>query len=264
MIPKESLPLFYYIVFPLSLVLLIVIEVISKNWRNSSLFILFNGSRSSFYDLFAILADKLSFYVIFLDFFTFHKYSEFKSLLGSLHLLEGIQLPIWLNSILCLLTIDFVHYWFHRLYHYSNSLYHWHSFHHSAKNLSIFVVYRDHVLEYLFKSRFILLILWGPNHSLFYSMLFRDLFLLSNHMRWDTDWGTLGKIFVSPNFHRVHHHSSTMRYNFGAVFSFWDHIFGTKYYGPKITEFTVPESDYDNKNPLIAYLSPFWKMFKLK
>jgi len=47
----------------------------------------------------------------------------------------------------------------------------------------------------------------------------------------DTGWsfGPLGRIFVSPSFHEVHHSSLEphLDKNYGGVLSIWDRLFGT-------------------------------------
>jgi len=49
------------------------------------------------------------------------------------------------------------------------------------------------------------------------------------HSRYMGDWGILGKILVSPKFHRAHHGSQEKYWNknMGRMFSFWDKLFGT-------------------------------------
>ena len=39
----------------------------------------------------------------------------------------------------------------------------------------------------------------------------------------------LSKIFVTPNFHKIHHHYILPHtdHNYGNIFSLWDHLFGT-------------------------------------
>ena len=46
----------------------------------------------------------------------------------------------------------------------------------------------------------------------------------------------LSLIFVTPNFHKVHHHyvQPYTDTNYGNIFSFWDHIFGTAVYEKKM------------------------------
>ena len=51
-----------------------------------------------------------------------------------------------------------------------------------------------------------------------------------SHFDLDVHYGPiLGKILVSPRYHRVHHSSDPAQYNtnFGIIFSFWDYLFGT-------------------------------------
>jgi len=53
------------------------------------------------------------------------------------------------------------------------------------------------------------------------------------HANVRTNFGPLGHIFVSPQFHRIHH-SIELRHrdlNFGVALTIWDRLFGTMYRG---------------------------------
>ena len=47
----------------------------------------------------------------------------------------------------------------------------------------------------------------------------------------------LSYVFVTPHFHKVHHHyvQPYTDTNYGNIFSFWDHIFGTAVYEEDVT-----------------------------
>jgi sterol desaturase/sphingolipid hydroxylase (fatty acid hydroxylase superfamily) len=53
--------------------------------------------------------------------------------------------------------------------------------------------------------------------------------LLLQHSEWDWTYGRLGRIFVSPAFHRIHHSKDQRLHdrNYAMLFSFWDDLFGT-------------------------------------
>ena len=53
--------------------------------------------------------------------------------------------------------------------------------------------------------------------------------LLLQHSEWDWTYGPLGRVFVSPAFHRIHHAKDERLHNcnYAMLFSFWDDLFGT-------------------------------------
>ena len=49
------------------------------------------------------------------------------------------------------------------------------------------------------------------------------------HANLNWTFGPLGKLFVSPVFHRWHHCADVHDVNFASTFSLWDRMFGTCY-----------------------------------
>ncbi len=143
------------------------------------------------------------------------------------------EVPTWLAVPIYLLLGDLVLYWIHRLQHMIPVLWAFHTVHHSQEQLNTLTQYRRHPLEMLYAqvAMFVVfvLILGIPMHT--WIWLYAILVALQGLQHAELDW-RFGKVYplvVSPVFHSIHH-STDPRYahaNFGAMFSFWDYLFGT-------------------------------------
>ena len=172
-----------------------------------------------------------------------------------LRLLEGMHPAAgWL--VIIVLT-DGINYWTHRWGHAYRWLWCFHCLHHSADRLTPLVRFRVHFGEMTFFGlvKALPLVMLGPPIvglpvgpwlplSLF------PIFLQAvAHADMDWGYGWLGKVVVSPRFHRLHHSMDPAQAgtNFGQIFSFWDYLWGTAdasrtrplAYG---TDLAIPES----------------------
>jgi sterol desaturase/sphingolipid hydroxylase (fatty acid hydroxylase superfamily) len=129
-------------------------------------------------------------------------------------------------------TADFVGYWSHRLRHASNFLWSFHTIHHSQRVLTIMTNYRFHFVD----ETVLRLCLFIPFQILGTTLqvwLWLDFILawvlLLQHSEWSWTYGPLGRVFVSPAFHRIHHAKDERLHNcnYAMLFSFWDDLFGT-------------------------------------
>ncbi len=144
------------------------------------------------------------------------------------------ELPYWSRFLIGVLTVDFLRWIQHRLNHTVPLFWHFHAVHHSQRELNLFTESRYHICEYLVSQTFItipLLILAINTPQIIYFALFHEWFVRFSHGNIKTNLGPLRYILVTPQSHRVHHsiepfHRQT---NFGTMFSFWDHLFGTQY-----------------------------------
>ncbi len=141
-----------------------------------------------------------------------------------------IPVNIW-TTILCILVIDFLYYWEHRLEHKIRILWSYHSIHHSSPiynyTTALRVPFIDTFVTWVF---YLPAILIGFNP---YIVLLSVVFMLTYQFWLHTEIiGKLGwyeKIFMTPSQHRVHHGADDIYLdkNFGAVLSIWDRMFGT-------------------------------------
>lgn len=147
-----------------------------------------------------------------------------------LNLLVG--LPPALQILAVVVVFDFVGYWSHRLRHSSRLLWAFHTVHHSQTKLTPMANYRIHFVDetVLRLCAFIPFQILGPGIAIW---LWVDLamawILLVQHSEWSWTYGRLGRLVVSPAFHRQHHSTDVrlQNRNFAMLFSFWDDLFGT-------------------------------------
>jgi len=131
-----------------------------------------------------------------------------------------------------ILACDFIGYWSHRLRHANNFLWSFHTIHHSQTSLTIMTNYRFHFVDetVLRLCLFIPFQILGTTITVW---LWADFImawvLLLQHSEWNWTYGRLGRIFVSPAFHRIHHAKDEQLHNcnYAMLFSFWDDLFGT-------------------------------------
>lgn len=155
-------------------------------------------------------------------------------------LLNQIIVPYPIKVVIGVLCFDFTFYWAHRLYHVSPLFWRLHRVHHSDHIMDSATSLRFHPLDALLDSSMIIIAAavfgLGIETVLFFFALFIPL-LFAQHSNFIFPLWTdtfLGKIFVSPNLHKVHHHQKQefTDSNFGFLFILWDKIFGTYKYLP--------------------------------
>jgi len=159
-------------------------------------------------------------------------------------------------------------YWFnHWLSHKVPLLWEFHKVHHTAEVLTPLTNFRVHpVYTWIFTNilAFSAAVANGFGHYLFgdaaYQYAFADtniilvlfihayVHLQHSHM-WIAFTGVLGRIFVSPAHHQVHHSADPKHFNknFGSCLALWDWIFGTLYIPSKEREpLTFGFADHPN------------------
>lgn len=149
------------------------------------------------------------------------------------HLL--FQLPPWLGVFGCLLLIDFLYYWGHRVMHHR---WFWdqHAWHHSPRYLTWLSGSRTTLLNHLVLNAVptVLTVLIFPIPPSREAVVFVMAFLrLVDHLHHTNlrlpgqDW--LEWIFITPRLHYVHHADQRQwsDSNYGLVFSWCDRLFGT-------------------------------------
>ena len=141
-------------------------------------------------------------------------------------------MPPWLQILSIIAVADFVGYWSHRWRHSYNYLWVFHSIHHSQTKLTVFTNYRFHFVDetLLRLWMFIPFQMLGTSVAIWLWLDFITAWiLLLQHSEWDWTYGPLGRIFVSPAFHRIHHAKDERLHNknYAMLFSFWDDFFGT-------------------------------------
>lgn len=188
-------------------------------------------------------------------------------------LFHQLQLPYWIKLIAGVALFDMTSYWFHRMAHKVPLLWRLHRVHHSDTTMDSSTFFRGHPIEILvFGTASILAVaIFGMDLLTFglYIFIFTPFAFVEHTNLTFPAWidKTLGLIFVTPNFHKVHHEQN-QHYtdsNFADIFILWDRLFGTFKYKPvKQIKFGLAEFD-DKKRQSFLYLmiSPFINISRL-
>ena len=110
-----------------------------------------------------------------------------------------------------------------------------HAVHHAQEEINVFTDDRAHWFDLLFRhaATFVLLFMFQvlaiPTVAAITA--FRGIHQRLVHANVQMNFGILGYVLVSPQFHRVHHSKEPHHQdkNFGVLLSVWDHLFGTAY-----------------------------------
>ncbi len=191
---------------------------------------------------------------------------------GLLHLIDA---PVWVELILSLLVLDFIaQYGVHYLLHKIPVLWRLHLVHHTDKMVDATTGTRHHPLDFILRESFALIavIIMGMPISfyLFYRIL-SIAFTYFTHANISLPKSldkTLSYIIVTPDMHKFHHHNELplTDTNFGNMFSIWDRLFGTFYYG-NVNDivYGVDIADHTNDQNIKVQLGmPFNKSVKSK
>ena len=158
-------------------------------------------------------------------------------------ILQMIDLPIFLYIIVGLALMDLIGAWLiHFLEHKVKWMWRFHIIHHSDTHVDVTSGLRHHPGENIMRLAFTTLavLVVGPAFGLV--MMYQTISAFFAHLSHaniqmpKTIDRLLSFIFVSPHFHKVHHHyvQPYTDTNYGNIFSFWDHIFGTAVYEEKM------------------------------
>ncbi|HYQ17030.1 MAG TPA: sterol desaturase family protein [Polyangiaceae bacterium] len=129
---------------------------------------------------------------------------------------------------------DFYIYWFHRLQHYSDTLWRIHEAHHSVDDVDWLAGTRSHAFEILINQtvEFLPIVLLGaaPEVALMKATL-DAVWGMYIHSNLDVRVGLLQRVFNGPQMHRWHHARELEMpgKNFATKLAIWDWLFGTAY-----------------------------------
>ena len=155
---------------------------------------------------------------------------------GLLHIYD---LSILSYIIIGLVFLDLIGAWLvHYIEHKVKWMWKFHIIHHSDVNVDVTTGLRHHPGENIFRLLFTTLavLLVGPSFGLV--MLYQTISAFFAHLTHANITMPLlldrylSYVFVTPHFHKVHHHyvRPYTDTNYGNIFSFWDHLFGTSVY----------------------------------
>jgi len=165
------------------------------------------------------------------------------------------------------LILDFADYWRHRLSHNFRAWYALHAVHHAQRQMSFWSDDRNHLLDdvisFLWFAAIGLAIGIPPLQFPLLILLLRFMESLS-HANVRLSFGKIGeRLLVSPRFHRLHHAlraAGRVSCNYGAVFPYWDMLFGTA----DFSELYLPTGDARAPEAMAtgSYLAQQWSGLK--
>jgi sterol desaturase/sphingolipid hydroxylase (fatty acid hydroxylase superfamily) len=140
--------------------------------------------------------------------------------------------PIWLQTLLMILVVDFLRYWLHRAAHESDTLWRLHSVHHSVEQLYWLNTARFHPLEKTLQmlcdsAPFLLMAVDPTVLALYYIAYSTNGFFQHCNIR--LSYGLLNYVVGSAETHRWHHSRvpRESNANYGNTVIVWDLVFGT-------------------------------------
>ena len=166
-----------------------------------------------------------------------------------------------------ILILDLFTYGLHRAYHVVPFMWRLHEPHHLDVHLDASSALRFHVGEVVFSALcrvpLILLLAVPFSHVVVFEtlLLMGAIFHHSNLRLPRAVEGALSKLIVTPSLHWVHHHAirADTDSNYGAVFSFWDLVFGSRSPTKRHEGMKIGVEGIEEKSLLGLLLSPLKK-----
>jgi sterol desaturase/sphingolipid hydroxylase (fatty acid hydroxylase superfamily) len=142
--------------------------------------------------------------------------------------------PLWLQVVEAIVVADFGFYVVHRLFHSVPWLWTFHAIHHSIEELDWLAAARVHPVDQIVTRGLSMVPLYalgfsGPAFGVFGAIYFWHSLLLHANVR--LDFGPLGWLIASPDFHHWHHANQPEAHNknYAGQLCLFDRLFGTAY-----------------------------------
>lgn len=153
----------------------------------------------------------------------------------------GVTDRALVSFVLYLLLFDLVDYLLHRAQHHFDWWWQLHAVHHSQRQLTMWSDNRNHLLDDVLRDSLFVVVALGvgiPPGQFIAVVACTQLLESLSHANVRLSFGpVLGRLLVSPRFHRLHHaiglgHESAGPgtlggHNFAVLFPLWDMLFGT-------------------------------------
>jgi sterol desaturase/sphingolipid hydroxylase (fatty acid hydroxylase superfamily) len=137
-------------------------------------------------------------------------------------------LPRWGAIAVIVVAMDGLNWFVHLANHHVRMLWRFHELHHSQEDMSVLTVFRTHPLIHV---SYLLALVPGvvliANGALSVTVLavYGGIVAFA-HSNTRLSFGALGRIFVSPNYHRIHHQlDGPQDVNLGFALTIWDQLF---------------------------------------
>lgn len=137
--------------------------------------------------------------------------------------------PRWLWIALILIAMDACNWFVHFANHRVTVLWRFHELHHSQEDMSVLTVFRTHPLIHV---SYLVALLPGvvlvANGAVSTTLLVIYAGVVAfAHSNTNVGFGLLGRVIVSPNYHRIHHKlDGPQDINLGFALTLWDQLFG--------------------------------------
>ncbi|MEZ5409177.1 MAG: sterol desaturase family protein [Acidimicrobiales bacterium] len=137
--------------------------------------------------------------------------------------------PRWLSTALVVVAMDACNWLAHLANHRNDVLYRFHELHHSQEDMNVLTVFRTHPLihvSYLIALVPAIVLLANGTLTTTILVLYAAMVAFA-HSNTNLGFGPLERIFVSPNFHRIHHKlDGPQDVNLGFTLTIWDQLAG--------------------------------------
>jgi sterol desaturase/sphingolipid hydroxylase (fatty acid hydroxylase superfamily) len=137
-------------------------------------------------------------------------------------------IPQWGAIALILVAMDGLNWFVHLANHRIGTLWRFHELHHSQEDMNVLTVFRTHPLihvSYLLALIPGLVLLANGALSVTVLVVYGSLVAFA-HSNTRLSFGPLGRVLVSPNYHRIHHRvDGPQDVNLGFALTIWDQLF---------------------------------------
>ena len=137
-------------------------------------------------------------------------------------------LPRWGAIAVIVVAMDGLNWFVHLANHRVRMLWRFHELHHSQEDMSVLTVFRTHPLihvSYLLALIPGVVLLANGAVSVTVLVIYASIVAFA-HSNTRLSFGALGRVFVSPNYHRIHHQlDGPQDVNLGFALTIWDQIF---------------------------------------
>lgn len=195
--------------------------------------------RAAFYKRFKVMEYKVSFFTYVLN-ALIGRVISFAMVAACIGLFEKQAIFkttfTWYWFLYGYIVWEFAHFIYHFLAHKVRILWCLHSTHHAPASMNLSVTYAHFFLEapYADVMRTTICILLGVNPGMLFVIMFIDgtwgaFIHIGENLVGDARFGILGKMILTPSFHRVHHARNPlyMDTNFCNLLNIWDRVFHT-------------------------------------
>lgn len=136
--------------------------------------------------------------------------------------------PRWGVMIVILVAMDFCNWFVHLANHRVRMLWRFHELHHSQEDMNALTVFRTHPLIHVsYLLAVVPAVVLAANGAMTVTLLavYGGVVAFA-HSNTNLGFGPLERVFVSPNFHRIHHRrDGAQDVNLGFTLTIWDQLF---------------------------------------